>query len=172
MKLAMVNSTVRGEIDRLLSETAAYLQAEGAQLSGVVKVLDENAAPDHTCDMDLIVLPDGPTIRITQSLGEGSTSCRLNPAAIVEAVGAVEQKDASAADMFILNKFGPQESEGRGFRGAISTALENGIPVLVGVGNPCRDAFDTFAGGMADVLPADEQVIRDWCRDAMGKNPR
>jgi hypothetical protein len=133
MKLAVLSSGVQGEIDRLLSETADRLQAEGVRLSGVVKVLEENSADAHACDMRLRVLPDGPKIRITQSLGSGSTGCRLNPSAITEAVAAVEQKSAEAFDLLILNKFGPQESEGRGFCAVIGSSLERGIPVLVGV---------------------------------------
>ena len=64
MKLAVLSSGVQGEIDQLLSETAGRLQAEGACLAGVVKVLEENPADGNACDMDLRVLPDGPRIRI------------------------------------------------------------------------------------------------------------
>ena len=45
MKLAVLSSGIQGEIDRLLSETADKLQAEGVRLVGVVKVLEENS-PD------------------------------------------------------------------------------------------------------------------------------
>jgi hypothetical protein len=170
MKLAVLSSGVQGEIDRLLSETADRLQAEGARLAGVVRVLEENPADAHACDMDLRVLPDGPPIRITQSLGSGSTSCRLNPVAITEAVAAVEKNSSDAFDLFILNKFGPQESEGRGFCTAIGSALEQDIPVLVGVGGSCRDAFDAFADGMAEVLPPDSEAIHKWCVSAMAES--
>jgi len=168
MKLAFVTSTKRGEIDRLLSLTAARLEAEGARLTGVVKVLEEDPALAHDCDMDLRVLPDGPAIRITQSLGEGSTACRLNPAAIEQAVAAVERHDGPA-DMFILNKFGPQEAEGHGFRTTIGNALARDIPVLLGVGTTMRDAFQAFAEGMAEELPDDLDAIHAWCVAAMGK---
>jgi Protein of unknown function (DUF2478) len=170
MKLAVLSSRIQGEIDRLLSENAARLQAGGAHLAGVVKVLEENPADAHACDMDLRVLPDGPQIRITQSLGSGATGCRLNPSAIAEAVAAVEQNSADASDLFILNKFGPQESEGHGFCAAIGAALEQDIPVLVGVGGSCRDAFDAFADGMAEVLPPDREAIHKWCVEAMAES--
>jgi hypothetical protein len=170
MKLAVLSSDVQGEIDQLLSESAARLQAEGVRLVGVVKVLEETSADAHACDMHLRVLPDGPPILITQSLGSGSTGCRLNPSAITEAVAAVEQKSADAFDLFILNKFGPQETEGRGFCAAIGSALEQGIPVLVGVGRACRGAFDAFAGGMAEVLPPDCEAIHKWCVEAVAES--
>ena len=174
MKLAVVSSTVRGEIDTLMSKTATRLQASGARLSGVAKVLENNQgeAPDSAddCDMDLRVLPDGPQIRITQSLGQGSRACRLNPVALTQAVAAVEQNSAQSFDLFILNKFGPQEAEGHGFCAAIGAALERDIPVLVGVASSCREAFDTFAEGMAEDLQPDAEAIHKWCLDAMTEN--
>ena len=170
MKLAVLSSAIQGEIDQLLSENADRLQAEGVRLAGVVKVLEENSADAHPCDMHLRVLPDGPPICITQSLGSGSTGCRLNPRALTEAVAAVEQKSVDAFDLFILNKFGPQEAEGRGFCAAIGSALEQDIPVLVGVGGGCLDAFDAFADGMAEVLPPDSEAIHRWCIEAMAES--
>lgn len=170
MKLAVVSSGVRGEIDRLLSETAARLQINGARLCGVTKVMQESVAGAHACDMDLRVLPDGPEISITQSLGKGSDSCRLNPAAITEAVVAVEEKSSEPYDLFILNKFGPQEAEGHGFCAAIGSAMELNIPVLIGVGEATRPAFDTFAGGLAETLPPNAEAINDWCLKAIAEN--
>lgn len=171
MKMAVVSSIVRGETDRLLSETATALQASGSRLAGVIKILTDESVYDENgmCDMDLRVLPDGPAIRITQALGEGSEGCRLDPGAITEAVAAVEGRGIEKTELFILNKFGPQEADGRGFRTAIASALAEDIPVLVGVGSPCREAFDTFADGMAESLPADPKAIQKWCLEAMNK---
>ena len=168
MKLAVVSSTIRGEIDTLMSNTATRLQAEGVRLSGVAKVVEENQLDEaNDCDMDLRVLPDGPQIRITQSLGQGSTACRLNPVALTQAVAAVEQNSAKPVDLFILNKFGPQEAEGHGFCAAIGAALERDIPVLLGVASSCREAFDTFADGMAEDIEPNAEAIHKWCLEAM-----
>lgn len=167
MKIAVVSSKTIGQTDLLISNAAEALESDGVRLSGVVKILDSEKAGDHHCDMDLRVLPNGPEIRITQSLGEGSKGCRLNPAAIAEAVAATERVEASEIDMFILNKFGPQEAEGRGFCDAIASALENGTPVLVGVGGGSRDALDAFVDGMAEVLPPEADAIQQWCKAAL-----
>jgi len=167
MKIAFVSSQTRGHIDQLLSEIAADLQSTGAKLCGAVKILVESPENSHACDMDLQILPDGPAVRITQSLGEGSQGCRLNPIAITEAVVATEKIGSDGFDLFILNKFGPEESEGRGFCAAIATALENDTPVLVGVGASCRMAFDKFAAGYAEELSPDPKAIRDWCDMAL-----
>lgn len=172
MKLGYVIADGPGETDRLLSRTAAWLAQDGRRLAGVVKILAEAPAGADHCDMDLRVLPDGPGIRITQSLGEGAQGCRLDPAGIEEAVSCVEASDIARADMLFLNKFGPQEAEGRGFCGAIGTALESGVPVILGVGRGSREAFDAFADGLAERVPADEGSIRDWCRGALAAPAR
>ena len=112
-------------------------------------------------------MPEGPVIQITQNLGAGSDACRLDPGAIVTAVSAVESGSLDKADLFILNKFGPEEAAGRGFISAIVKAMDQGIPVLVGVGTGNREAFDSFAGGLAKTLPDDADTIRDWCLAAM-----
>ncbi len=169
MKIAIVSSSVMGQTDQLISDTTAALEAEGVRLSGVVKVMHAEPVGDHHCDMDLRILPNGGTVRITQSLGEGSSGCRLNPAAIAEAVAASERVGTDNIDMFILNKFGPQESAGRGFCDAIAAALESGTPVLVGVGGSCREALDTFVDGLAEALPPEPDAIQEWCWAAISK---
>jgi len=168
MKIGIVTSDITGQTDELISETAAKLQAEGAVLAGIAKVLADATDGDHHCDMDIRVLPNGPEIRITQSLGEGSTGCRLNPAGIAEAVAAVENSGIAGARLFVLNKFGPQEADGHGFCEAIGTALEHDIPVLVGVGKGSRAALESFVDGMGEVLPPEPDAIYRWCKGAMG----
>ncbi|MCF6316669.1 MAG: DUF2478 domain-containing protein [Marinosulfonomonas sp.] len=167
MRIAVVSSTERGETDRLISQTADFLLAQGAKLTGIVKVLEDEEDPSCACDMAVRVLPEGLIIPITQDLGDGSDACKLDPGAIARAVNEVEKQPLEGVQLFILNKFGPEEAEGRGFRAAIGAALEAGIPVLVGVGGPSRAAFDTFVDGLAEALPPDAGAIRDWCHGAM-----
>jgi len=167
MKIARVSSEKRGETDRLLTGVADRLREEGSALAGIVKELSHISAYDNGCDVKVRVMPEGPVIQVTQNLGAGSDACRLDPAAIATAVATVESGSLDEADLFILNKFGPEEAAGRGFISAIVKALERDIPVLVGVGTANREAFDSFAGGLAESLPADPDTIRDWCLAAM-----
>jgi len=73
------------------------------------------------------------------------------------------------ADLFILNKFGPQEADGHGFRDLIAESLARGIPVLLGVGPTMRERFQAFADGLAEELPDDLDQIHAWCLRAAGK---
>lgn len=164
MKIAYVTSPNRGETDQLLADVAEKLQGGGTALVGIVKALGYASGFANGCDMKLRVLPEGPVIKITQDLGSGSDACRLDPSAIANAVATVESGSLGNADLFILNKFGPEEAAGRGFCNMIGTALDHGIPVLVGVGGASKPAFETFAGGLATALPPDAQAIFDWCK--------
>lgn len=162
MKLAYVSSQNRGEVDRLFSELADDLLSKGKRLSGVVKDQNYQMIHENGCDMKVRVLPDGSAIKITQNLGGGSDACRLDPAAIAEAVRQVEYSDFTGVDLFILNKFGPEEAAGRGFCNAIGKAMEHNIPVLVGVGSSNTAAFLSFAGSLAHPLPADLGRLKIW----------
>ena len=143
------------------------MQAQGVRLSGIVKVEDEAPEADCACDMSVRVLPDGEVIPITQDLGKGSDACKLNPSAIAHAVAQVEAQPLDDVQMFILNKFGPEEARGRGFCNAIAAALAADIPVLVGVGGPSREAFDSFVDNLAEDLSPNANTIRDWCAQAL-----
>ncbi|PVA11691.1 3-dehydroquinate dehydratase [Pelagivirga sediminicola] len=167
MKIAFVTTPEKGGIDILLSGIASRLQAEGVPLAGIVKDLDHDSRFANGCDMKVRVLPAGPVIKITQDLGAGSDACRLDPGAIAEAVMRVEAGNLEGAKMFILNKFGPEEAAGRGFCAAIGTALEAGIPVLVGVSRANMDAFDAFSGGLATALAPQPETVLNWARAAV-----
>ncbi|MDA5093766.1 DUF2478 domain-containing protein [Aliiroseovarius sp. KMU-50] len=170
MKIARISSSERGEVDRLLSEVSEELLAEGSRLAGIVKDQSHDSQFDNGCDMKVRVLPEGKVIQITQNLGAGSDACRLDPGAIAEAVSLVEAGDLSGSDMFVLNKFGPEELNGRGFVSAIGKAVEQGVPVLVGVGLNSREAFDEFAGGEAVELVPEMDAILAWCRHVIAQD--
>ena len=167
MKLACVSSDKPGKIDLVLSGVASRLEAAGLTLAGIVKDLNHPSRFQNGCDMHVRVLPDGPVIQITQDLGSGSAACRLDPGAIAKAVSIVERQSLDGADLFILNKFGPEEAAGRGFVSAIGGAIELEVPVLVGVGAKSRGSFDSFADGLAEDLPADLHIVLDWCQAAL-----
>ncbi len=162
MKIAYITSQKKGEIDRLLSEFAEHLMTKGLTPSGIIKDQSYKGHYTNGCDMKVRVLPHGPIIKITQDLGDGSNSCRLDAAALTSAVAKVEARQMDDADLFILNKFGPEECLGRGFCGAIATALELEIPVLVGVSATNEKEFLSFLGGLAEALPDDLLKLKAW----------
>lgn len=160
--LGYVTGAERGQADLVLAKVVAELRRVGLSLAGVVQV-NEEFDPARPCHMDLHVLAGAEVIRISQNLGSQAKGCRLDPAGLMQAVGLVERALEGGPDMLILNKFGRQEAEGRGFRPVIGHALAAGIPVLTAVNAGYQAAFDEFAEGLGVALPCSRDVILQFC---------
>ncbi|MEQ9517893.1 MAG: DUF2478 domain-containing protein [Parvibaculum sp.] len=154
MKLAYTMSEKRGGTNIALATMVDLVVRKGCKVAGTIQIDTERQA-SYRCDMDVKVLPDGPMIRISQSLGDGSQGCRLDPSALERAVGLVSADLACGVDLLVINKFGKHEAEGRGFRDLIGTALERNIPTIVGLNEANKAAFLAFAGDLAVPVPAD-----------------
>jgi hypothetical protein len=161
MKLAFVQSSRRGGTDQLLSDFAMREIAAGKRVIGVVQINTERPH-DHRCDMDVQVLPDGDRIRISQDLGANSRGCRLDSAALEQAVAELEPQVEAGADLLVINKFGKHEADGRGFRILIARAVELDIPVIVGTNALNKEAFQNFSAGCATELRADVEHLEEW----------
>ncbi|WP_397541952.1 DUF2478 domain-containing protein [Roseovarius salis] len=166
MNIACTLAPGRGDTDLLLHGVAQSLISRGYHPAGTVQI-NTQSAETGPCDMDVKVLPDGPVIRISQSLGHGARGCRLDPAALERAVGHVAAGLADGADCLIVNKFGKHEADGRGFRPVIADALSRGIPVLVGLSRLNAAAFLEFSGGIAAQLPPRSADLERWLSCAM-----
>lgn len=164
--LGYVNIQKRGKIDDLLRSFATDLVDQGVRVAGAVQRNGPDKI-DAPCDMDLIILTGSRTIRISQSLGSHASGCRLDPQALEDAVGEVEASlnAPSPPDLLIVNKFGRQEAEGRGFRSAIGAALIRDIPTLIGVRNAYLPALERWAGDIAK--PVNEDRLKRWCHTAV-----
>jgi hypothetical protein len=165
MNIACITLQGRGLIDDCLAEAVALMEARGLRLSGTVRALPVNHHA-HPCDMDVRVLPDGPLYRISQALGEGSRGCRLDPGVIEQVSSDVEARIAGS-DLLVINKFGKQESLGRGLRPATAKAVELGIPVLVGVNGLNLPDFMSFTSTMAKRLEPEPSAVLAWALESV-----
>lgn len=161
MRIAYTMAPGRGDTDLLLAACAERLQLQGLRVCGTVQINSDREDCDP-CDMDVRVLPDGPVLRISQSLGRHARGCRLDPAALETAVGLAAAELAGGADVLIVNKFGKHEAEGRGFRDVIAEALSRDIPVIVGLNALNKPAFLAFTEGLADPVAPDVAALLDW----------
>lgn len=161
MTLACVSVPGRGGSDRFLADIATMLAARGLRLAGAVQTNPERVGR-RECDMDLRVLPDGPTFRISEDRGDLARGCRLDSGALEMAVEQVMRRIAGV-DLLLVNKFGKREAEGRGMIPAIAEVVAAGRPVLLGVNALNLPALRTFAEGFLAELPADPVVVVDWC---------
>ena len=161
MKIAYTMTQGRGELDCLLADFAETLKARGVRTCGIVQINTETETP-HRCDMDVKVLPDGPKVRISQYLGKDSRGCRLNPDALETAAVEVSRTMDEGFDIFILNKFGKQEADGRGFRNMIGEAIERGAAVLVGTNTTNEEKLIDFSGGIATSVSPEPKALLEW----------
>ncbi|SHI49411.1 Protein of unknown function [Shimia gijangensis] len=162
-KIAYTMTEGKGALDRLLADFADTLAAKGVRTCGIVQINSEcGDDEDDRCDMDVRVLPNGSLIRISQSLGRGSQGCRLDGDALEAAVAEVGRLMETDFDIFILNKYGKQEAEGRGFRDLIAHALERGAAVIAGTNGLNSARFDEFSGGLAEYVPPEPDALMQW----------
>lgn len=168
MNIAYTMAPGRGDTDLLLFKAAKDLAAREYRTCGTVQINTES--DNHPCDMDVQVLPDGPVVRISQSLGRESKGCRLDPSALEEAVSLVAAGLTAEADILFVNKFGKHEAEGRGFRTVIADAIARDISVLVGVNSLNFEAFQDFAGPQAKQLEPSVEAIAGWLESVLNTN--
>lgn len=168
MKLACTMAPGRGDTDLILAGLARDLAERGIHCCGTVQINTDrcDAGP---CDMDVMVLPDGPVLRISQDLGTKARGCRLDPEALEIAVGHTAARLGADTQLLIVNKFGKHEAEGRGFRDVIAEALAMGVPVLVGLNSLNKAAFYEFAGELATQLPPEQDSLARWVDCALHK---
>lgn len=165
MRLGYVTLSGRGGIDELLARIVGRLEAAGLRLAGTVQTNSDRPGRP-LCDMDLRLMPDGPSVRISVDRGPEARGCRLDAGVLEQAVLWVSQ-NLDGADMLVVNKFGKQEAEGKGFATIVAEALQRGMPVLVGVNGLNLPPFLAFADGCADVLQPDADKVFDWCVGAI-----
>mgnify|MGYP000159172808 CR=1 FL=1 len=151
-----------GDIDGFLGDIAKTLANTGLRVRGALQTRGAVGGECHCADMDLTTLGSTRVFRISQPLGNGSHGCRLHPGALAECSSFIEQELHSSADLLILNRFGRGESEGRGFRDLIGTAITLNIPVLTAVRPTYAQAWAAFGAGIACDLPMQREAVLDW----------
>lgn len=160
--LGYIQSQEQGQGDALLSGLAQDLGGRGWRLAGAVQ-MNHVFDPARPCHMDLHLLSGSGVVRISQDLGAGSSGCRLDAQSLEEVVGLVAGALQARPQLLIVNKFGKQEVEGRGFRPLIGEALQMGVPVITSVSQINRAGFEAFAEGIAEPLAPDPQELVAWC---------
>ncbi|MDO5641922.1 MAG: DUF2478 domain-containing protein [Paracoccus sp. (in: a-proteobacteria)] len=165
MLLAWLDQAETGGGDgahHLMRTVAATLEGAGLAVRGAIQT--NQPGDDCHCRMSLEILGDpGPDVVISQDLGPSSSGCRLDAGALELAAERV-RRTLSGARLVVLNKFGKQESFGRGMVAVISDALAQNLPVLISVAPEQQAAFQEFAGDLAVKLSPAEAL--SWCRSA------
>lgn len=138
-----------------------HCRRRGLKVAGVLQhpVCSGTAGP---CDVVLEELTTGLRTDLFEDRGPGAGGCRLDEAALAEVNGQVARSLDTAPEILILNKFGKVEAEGRGLLDLVATAVDRGIPVVIGVPIRNLESWRRFAGGMSVELSSDLSHTTDW----------
>ncbi len=171
MRLGYIVPSESMTADVLLAQVAQVLLAQGLRVAGAIQH-NHGAASNGRCHMDLEILTGNDVVRISQDLGPHARGCRLDPGALEQAVGqvigAIHRGGNDRPQILVVNKFGKQEIEGRGFRPAIGAAMAEDIPVFVIVPATSLAAFEAFSEGVGEAVVGGADDIAHWCLDAAG----
>ncbi len=136
-------------------------RALGQSLAGVLQHQVFEGADRH-CDVLLEDLTSGHRTALFEDRGAGASGCRLDEAALAGATARVEGSLEHAPHVLVLNKFGKVECEGGGLRDLIASAIDMGIPVIIGVPRRNLDAWRDFAGEFAVELSDQPGEVERW----------
>jgi hypothetical protein len=147
--------------DVVFRTVVSRCRALGLTLAGVLQHQAVEGV-DRRCDVILEDLTSGHRTPLFEDRGAGARGCRLDEAALAEATARVEGSLEHGPQLLVLNKFGKVECEGGGLRDLIASAIDRGIPVVIGVPRRNLDAWREFAGEFAIELSDDVREVGRW----------
>lgn len=160
-RLAAIHFSRGFDIDRLFADTCRELAGTGLRLGGLLQVSSggeaENATSVHLVDVRTRASYD-----IWEDRGALASGCRLDEAGLLQAAHIIDRAIEDRVDLIVVNRFGRAESEGRGLRPFIASAIEAEIAVLTCVREPYIDAWQQFHGGLALALPPQLGKVTAW----------
>ena len=147
--------------DAVFKTLVQRCRALGLTLAGVLQHQAFEGG-DRRCDVILEDLATGHRTALFEDRGAGARGCRLDEAALAEATARVEGSLEHAPHLLVLNKFGKVECEGGGLRDLIASAIDRGIPVIIGVPRRNLDTWRNFAGEFAVELSDHSGEVERW----------
>ncbi|MCG6207441.1 DUF2478 domain-containing protein [Rhodopseudomonas sp. HC1] len=153
------------DVDSLLADFAAERVRAGDRLGGLVQ-RNVKDATGRRIDMQVIDLMTGAAIGISQTLGGGAGSCKLDAAGLADSAQAVTRAIAGEVALVVINKFSKQEATGQGLRAEFAETIMAGLPLLTAVPEKCAEAWRAFVGDASTELPCNRAALDAWWRDA------
>ena len=163
-RLAAIIYRPEDDVDTLLADFAGDLLQAGERIGGVVQRNTKDGTGKLT-GMQLVDLMTGREIGIFQSLGAGSSACKLDVSGLAEATRAVTNAIADGVSLIVVNKFSKQEASGGGLRSELADAVVAGRAVLIAVPEKCIDAWREFTGDRGTTLLCARHVVEEWWRE-------
>lgn len=161
LPIATIVYTGHAASDPVMAEFARRLQQRGLRVRGL-RQEDGPAEPGRAPRTTLIDLANGERHCISLDLGPGSTSCKVDTAAVAACSRVLREAIKDDPDLVIVSRFGTLEAEGRGFAAEMLAVMEAGVPLLTVVAEKHLEAWRRFTGGAAVELPVEIGAIEAW----------
>lgn len=157
--------------DFILEALVRELQSKGRRVAGVIQH-DLTRRDRSRCDMSLEDLSSGTLIGLSEDRGSAARGCRIDQNGLMQAASLVAQAlESGRTELLVINKFGKIESEGGGLREIIAEAVLRNIPVVVGVPMRNLDAWNAFAGSLAEPLAPNREALAAWLAVRLPRGP-
>jgi hypothetical protein len=147
--------------DRFLADLGYFLRDAGVLVAGLVQ-LNSFVRDPGKCDMEIEELLSGTVLQLSEHRGKEARGCRLDRSVLAEAAALLNRALDCKPEVLVLNKFGKTEAEGGGVRDVLARAVEQGVPLIVGVPFRNLDQWRLFADDLAQECQADLPIVRRW----------
>jgi hypothetical protein len=147
--------------DLVLCAFARHLADAGRRVCGLVQLRD--CAPDGA-SARVMVLERWQVVDVVPGRDAAGGPCRLDAGWLDEMGAHAEASIRRGIDAVIVNRFGPRDAAGRGFRDAILAASEMVTPLVVAVPAFEFERWTRFSGGMTVRLDCTLASLLGWWR--------
>jgi nucleoside-triphosphatase THEP1 len=144
-----------------MAALAAACRARGLAVSGLVQHNEGDCAlPGFS--MALEDMASGRRIPLVAEGPVPAQACRLDVAGLAEAAACLSVERHQSSDLVIVNKFGRQESLGRGLREEMAALVMAGMPLLTSVRASLLPDFKAFIGEDFVVIDPTAEAVAQW----------
>lgn len=144
--------------DLILCAFAGLLMDAGLRVCGLVQLRDPHreGSPGRVMVLDRwqvvdVGRPDG-----------ARGDCRLDAQWLDQMGAQAEASIRRGVDIVIVNRFGPLEAHGRGFRNAIRAASQTATPLVIAVPTFAFEGWTRFSSGMTVRLDCSLDSLLGW----------
>jgi nucleoside-triphosphatase THEP1 len=142
-RLAVVVYSSANPPDAVLAAAVEKLQARGLRVGGLLQQAEGSGKRAELFARDIA---SGRRVRLFEDRGRKARGCRLDAAGLAEAASWLRHAIDAKPDVLFVNRFGRQETVGRGLVDEIGAAIVSDIPVVVPLAATLMPQWRRFAG--------------------------
>jgi nucleoside-triphosphatase THEP1 len=148
--------------DLVLRDFAKRLAGDGHRVCGLIQLRGRSIDATH----GRVMVLDGREMQVVEVARKddivGDSRCRLDGDWLDRMGSQVKAAVRRGVDAVIVNRFGPLEVAGRGFRDAIVAASETETPLIIAVPEFEFERWTRFSNGMTIRLDCRLEPLLEW----------